>query len=52
MVTPAELAARANVSRSTVKRWRFDGVGPEPVKLSARTVRYRRSDVEQFLEAR
>lgn len=49
LVTPAELAERAKVSRSTVERWRFEGRGPAPIKLTPRTVRYKRSDVDRFL---
>ncbi len=49
LVTPAELAERARVSRSTVERWRYEGRGPEPVRLGKRTVRYLRSDVDRFL---
>lgn len=49
LVTSAELAERAKVSRSTVERWRYEGHGPAPVRLGKRTVRYVRSDVERFL---
>lgn len=48
-MTPDELAKRARVSRSTVKRWRFEGHGPEPVRLSTQVVRYKRGDVDRFL---
>jgi predicted DNA-binding transcriptional regulator AlpA len=51
LLTSAEFAARARVSQSTIERWRFEGRGPAPIKLSPRTVRYARSDVDRFLSA-
>jgi excisionase family DNA binding protein len=48
LLTGRELAERARVSERTVERWRHDGVGPQPIRLGHRTVRYRRSDVERF----
>ena len=48
LLTPAETAARLNVHTKTLERWRFEGRGPDFVKLGPRTVRYKRSAVEQL----
>lgn len=49
LITSAELARRARVHRSTVERWRYEGNGPQPIRLGYRTVRYRDADVARFL---
>lgn len=45
MMTTADVASRFAVSVSTVERWRFEGRGPQAVRLPTGSVRYRRSDV-------
>jgi predicted DNA-binding transcriptional regulator AlpA len=47
-MTSEEFARQARVASSTVERWRYEGHGPEPVRLGKRTVRYKRSDVDRF----
>jgi len=42
-----ELAARWNLSHSTLERWRWTGEGPQFIKLGGRVV-YRLEDVEAF----
>lgn len=46
-----DLATELNVPLSTVQKWRHYGTGPRAHKLG-RHVRYRRSDVEAWLEQR
>jgi len=48
LLTTEELAKRWGMSRSSIERLRFDGEGPPPVRLSDRTIRYKRSTVEQY----
>ena len=48
MLTTKQAAPILGVSVSTLERWRFDGEGPPPVKLTSRTVRYKRSTIEQY----
>ena len=48
LMTSDEFARQARVARSTIERWRYEGHGPEPVRLGKRTVRYVRSDVDRF----
>jgi excisionase family DNA binding protein len=47
----AEAAAFLNVQPSTLEQWRWNGKGPRFVKIG-RSVRYRQSDLDDFLEAR
>ena len=45
-----ELAARLNVSISTLRNWRVARRGPRFLKLG-RAVRYRESDIAEFMAA-
>jgi len=47
-----EVEARTGLSRSTIYQWMKDGQFPQPVKLGARLVAWRESDVNAWLEAR
>ena len=42
-------AERVGVCAHTLKRWRLRGIGPKFLKLGGRTIKYRESDIEQFL---
>lgn len=44
-----ELAEYLDVPVATVRKWRFEGHGPRSLKVG-RHVRYRRADVEQWLD--
>lgn len=48
LLTTSEVAELAKVSEQTVRRWRFDGDLPF-IRLGYRTVRHRRSDVEDLI---
>lgn len=47
-LTPDEAADLLNVTAGTLKRWRWNGVGPAFVRLTPRRVMYRRSAVETW----
>lgn len=47
-----EVEARTGISRSTIYQWMKDGQFPRPIKLGARLVAWRESDVTAWLEAR
>ena len=47
-----EVEARTGLSRSTIYQWIKDGEFPSPVKLGARLVAWRESDIEEWLNAR
>lgn len=49
LLTPRQVAARLNVSRSTVSRWSIDGT-LTPVRIGNNVVRYRRADVEALYQ--
>jgi excisionase family DNA binding protein len=46
-----EAAAYLNVQPSTLEQWRWNGRGPRFCKIG-RSVRYRQSDLDEFLNAR
>jgi predicted DNA-binding transcriptional regulator AlpA len=50
-LTPAEVAERLAVSRTTLRRWARDGLGPRPVKFSSATIRYDALAVERWERA-
>lgn len=47
-----EVESRTGLSRSTIYDWMKRGEFPQPVKLGARLVAWRESDVNAWLEAR
>ncbi len=47
-----EAANYLSLSPSTLRNWRVAGGGPPFVKISKRCIRYRRSDLDQWAEAR
>lgn len=49
LMTTEEAAARLGLAAKTLEAWRFQGKGPRFCKLG-RAVRYRKLDVERFLE--
>ena len=50
LFTRADAAAYLNVRKSTLEAWAHRGGGPSFVKMG-RTVRYRRSDLDAFIES-
>lgn len=52
LLTVAEVAELLTVSTRTVWAWVADGTLPEPMRKGKRWTRWRRKDVEAFLEGR
>ena len=56
-LNPADLldenegAEKLSVAVQTLRNWRWRGEGPAYVKVGKRTVRYRRGDLDAFIEA-
>ncbi|WP_368773170.1 helix-turn-helix transcriptional regulator [Tateyamaria sp. Alg231-49] len=50
LLTPAAAASLVGVSVSTFKRMRLRGDGPQALQVTSRTFRYRRAEVEAWLE--
>jgi hypothetical protein len=48
LITPAELAAFLSVPVKTLRDWRYQGVGPEGLRVG-RHVRYEPSEVRRWL---
>ena len=46
-----EVAEILRVRPQTLDKWRMEGSGPLFVSVNGRSVRYRRKDVEAFIEA-
>lgn len=49
LLTVAELMQKARVSKSTTVRWRRNGIGPKPIKVGPRAIRYSAREVDAFL---
>jgi predicted DNA-binding transcriptional regulator AlpA len=52
LLSQRQVAVRLGVSARTIEGWRARGVGPPFLRLSARAVRYRSSDLEHWLDQR
>jgi len=52
LLTTQELMRKARISKSTALRWRRDGIGPKPIRLDSRMIRYRADEVDEFLGLR
>lgn len=50
LLTETEAAEILNFSISTLRNWRSQGRGPEFLKISQRTVRYRRRELNAWSE--
>ena len=49
LLKEAEAAKRVNVSISTFRRWRYEGIGPKFIRIGG-ILRYRQSDVDEFIQ--
>ncbi len=52
LLNEREVATLLRISPATLNRWRCERVGPDFLRVSRRAIRYRRSDLERWLEAR
>lgn len=50
LMTEAQLAEFLNSKRDTLRYWRLIGQGPKFLKLGPKQVRYRMSDVNEWLD--
>ncbi len=50
LLTTKEVAAFVGLSAYTLTRYRMDGIGPNYVHLGPKIVRYRRSDIEAWVD--
>lgn len=51
LLDETEASATLSVAVQTLRNWRWKGEGPRYLKIGKRTVRYRRADLDAFVEA-
>lgn len=49
LLDPTEVGEILGLSARSLERWRSEGRGPVYVRLSARRIRYRRADVDRWI---
>ena len=52
LMTEVEAAAHLKLTKRALQAWRVQGRGPVFVRISARAVRYRPEDLNQWIEGR
>lgn len=52
LMTPGEVAELLGVSERRLAMMRFEGTGPVHIKVSHKSVRYRQSDIDAWIESR
>ncbi|WP_421254554.1 helix-turn-helix transcriptional regulator [Aeromonas sp. 600948] len=52
IIRPAQLALELGVSKTTLWRWRNEGVLPHPINLGPRLVGWERTVINQWIESR
>ena len=50
LLTEAEVAGILKMTIHTLRNWRVRSHGPPFIRISGRSIRYRRSDVEEWIE--
>ena len=50
LYTTDQLAKKLNIKANALTIWRHKGIGPKYIKLTRRAVRYRKSDVLEYLK--
>lgn len=52
VLRPRELSAMLHIHRSTLLRWRRNGILPPPIHLGARSIGWLRETIDQWLASR
>lgn len=52
LLSPEEAGALLGVPATLLQRWRTTGDGPQFVRLTRKTIKYRAEDVQAFIESR
>lgn len=50
LISAPELAEQMNVSTQTIRRWWKAGQMPAPRRFGRRVIRWRRSDIDEWIE--
>lgn len=51
-LSPKEVSVFAGISKAQLEVWRAKGGGPKFSRIGKRVIKYRRDDVEAFIEGR
>ncbi len=51
LLTEKETSKITGFSIRTHQKWRIEGRGPKFMRISSRAIRYRRQDIEQWIES-
>lgn len=51
-LTPIQAAKYLGISEGALRLWRSQGIGPRHFKAGEKLVRYRRADLDAWIEAR
>ena len=51
-LTPKQAAKYVGISEAALRLWRSEGKGPRHFKAGEKLVRYRRTDLDSWIEAR
>lgn len=51
LLNDRETAEVLGIGKSTLWRWAQKGIGPKPVRLSAGVTRWRKADIENFINS-
>ena len=51
LLTEKEAGKILGFSIRTLQKWRIEGQGPPFIRVSARAIRYRREDLDQWIES-
>ena len=52
LLTQGQVACLVGVSEKAMEGWRYKGGGPPYIRISSRCIRYRRADLEAWLDSR
>ncbi|MEU6785921.1 helix-turn-helix domain-containing protein [Nonomuraea angiospora] len=50
LATEEEVAGRLQLKPATLREWRWRGTGPRFIRFSTKAIRYRWSDVDEWLD--
>lgn len=52
LLTIEDVCDRLQVTRGALAQMRFEGVGPRFIKITSKAVRYRESDLDEWVDGR
>ncbi len=52
LLNESEASTLLGLTRRALQSWRQKGLGPNYIKISSRCIRYRKSDIKEWLESK